>query len=260
MGAEPVRPERWDARLSRRPSGERRARSIAKRRAAGRLVRAGGIEPPRAYAQRIFAPLRLSPPPRAGFVVRTIPSPWRTRFRRCPSSLYTSPNRRAARVWLGIAISQGSPNLSSSAAPVSRRALSCGCAPSPLRLPFRHARMRSMIAGSAAAWRLRSESNRRTRLCRPLHDHSATQPGGGGSGSDPWWSGKPGSNRRPQPWQGYALPTELFPLRDGGNSATDPARCQLRGRTARPAPRNRGLSCSSRRGRRSVAGTPRRTC
>ena len=25
-------------------------------------------------------------------------------------------------------------------------------------------------------WRLRSESNRRTRLCRPLHDHSATQP------------------------------------------------------------------------------------
>jgi|GEM_PF-5709039 hypothetical protein len=26
-------------------------------------------------------------------------------------------------------------------------------------------------------WRLRSESNRRRRLCRPLHDHSATQPG-----------------------------------------------------------------------------------
>ena len=25
------------------------------------------------------------------------------------------------------------------------------------------------------------------------------------------WSGKPGSNRRPQPWQGCALPTELFP-------------------------------------------------
>lgn len=25
-------------------------------------------------------------------------------------------------------------------------------------------------------WRLRPESNRRTRLCRPLHDHSATQP------------------------------------------------------------------------------------
>src|SRR2546427_3407027 len=26
------------------------------------------------------------------------------------------------------------------------------------------------------------------------------------------WSGKTGSNRRPQPWQGCALPTELFPL------------------------------------------------
>ena len=25
-------------------------------------------------------------------------------------------------------------------------------------------------------WRLRSESNRRTRFCRPLHNHSATQP------------------------------------------------------------------------------------
>ena len=25
-------------------------------------------------------------------------------------------------------------------------------------------------------WRLRSESNRRPRLCRPLHNHSATQP------------------------------------------------------------------------------------
>src|SRR5699024_3471810 len=27
------------------------------------------------------------------------------------------------------------------------------------------------------------------------------------------WSGKPDSNRRPQPWQGCALPTELFPLK-----------------------------------------------
>ncbi len=25
------------------------------------------------------------------------------------------------------------------------------------------------------------------------------------------WSGKRGSNSRPQPWQGCALPTELFP-------------------------------------------------
>ena len=26
------------------------------------------------------------------------------------------------------------------------------------------------------------------------------------------WSGKRGSNSRPQPWQGCALPAELFPL------------------------------------------------
>jgi hypothetical protein len=83
-------------------------------------------------------------------------------------------------------------------------------------------------------WRLRPESNRRTRLCRPLHNHSATQPqnrflksnslkkGGGELPSPPpliqnrlifyqastikFWSGKRDSNSRPQPWQGCALP------------------------------------------------------
>ncbi len=30
--------------------------------------------------------------------------------------------------------------------------------------------------GPWGSWRLRSESNRRPRLCRPLHNHSATQP------------------------------------------------------------------------------------
>ena len=29
------------------------------------------------------------------------------------------------------------------------------------------------------------------------------------------WSGKRDSNSRPQPWQGCALPTELFPLKKG---------------------------------------------
>jgi hypothetical protein len=43
-------------------------------------------------------------------------------FRRCPSSLYTFP-ASFSRAWLGIAMLQGSPNLSSSASPVSRRAL-----------------------------------------------------------------------------------------------------------------------------------------
>ncbi len=59
-------------------------------------------------------------------------------------------------------------------------------------------------ARSAAEGRRRPESNRRTRICSPLRDHSATTPEG-------TWSGKRGSNSRPQPWQGCALPTELFP-------------------------------------------------
>ena len=46
------------------------------------------------------------------------------RLRCCPSSLYTFPDRISPiKAWLGIAISQGSPTLSSSASPVSRRAL-----------------------------------------------------------------------------------------------------------------------------------------
>ncbi len=124
---------------------------------------------------------------------------------------------------------------------------------------------------SGQQWRLGPESNRGRRLCRPLHNHSATQPwvdksmpscahkgtlphaGRGSHNQDAprsrtnlpappsrsavlasnsnadtrnnrllalpnrrWageiWSGKRDSNSRPQPWQGCALPTELFPL------------------------------------------------
>ena len=36
---------------------------------------------------------------------------------------------------------------------------------------------RSRCFGLSLIWRRRSESNRRTRLCRPLHNHSATPPG-----------------------------------------------------------------------------------
>ena len=40
------------------------------------------------------------------------------------------------------------------------------------------------------------------------------------------WSGKPGSNWRPQPWQGCALPTELFPRRSKSLAFTQPkSRC-----------------------------------
>ena len=63
-------------------------------------------------------------------------------------------------------------------------------------------------------WRRGSESNRRPRLCRPLHNHSATPPltyepnekRESLLASPTSWSGKRGSNSRPQPWQGCALP------------------------------------------------------
>ncbi len=92
-------------------------------------------------------------------------------------------------------------------------------------------------ARNREGWRPGSELNRRTRLCRPLHDHSATRPvthwiryerypdcgwnaqarAGRKNKTPGWpgfhciWSGKRDSNSRPQPWQGCALPTELFP-------------------------------------------------
>ncbi|MBN9072415.1 MAG: hypothetical protein J0H34_12655 [Rhizobiales bacterium] len=44
------------------------------------MVRAAGLEPAWGNPRRIFVPLRLSPPrTRRGFVVWTIPSPWRPR-------------------------------------------------------------------------------------------------------------------------------------------------------------------------------------
>src|SRR5436190_2612550 len=70
----------------------------------------------------------------------------------------------------------------------------------------------------AGEWRRESESNRRPRLCRPLHDHSAIPPrlekGKVPGLPSRIWSGKRVSNSRPQPWQGCALPTELFPRKE----------------------------------------------
>ena len=95
--------------------------------------------------------------------------------------------------------------------------------------------------------RLGPELNRRTGICSPLHNHSATEPVGCAvypprpaasatlhrkpalrrpkrknlvvrtrfrRGME-IWSGIRGSNSRPHPWQGCALPTELFPRRRG---------------------------------------------
>jgi hypothetical protein len=95
----------------------------------GKLVRAEGLEPSRALRPNGFsypatafaAPANLA----AGFGVWTIPSPCpdlAPGVRCCPSSLYTFP-AVSGRAWLGIAMLQGSPTLSSSASPVSRRAL-----------------------------------------------------------------------------------------------------------------------------------------
>ncbi len=94
-------------------------------------------------------------------------------------------------------------------------------------------------------WRRGSGSNRRRRLCRPLHNHFATPPGDtcnccqlrpfyqpaskenfevfsadANSHNEKrkllrlplvFWSGRRVSNSRPIPWQGIALPTELLP-------------------------------------------------
>jgi hypothetical protein len=69
-------------------------------------------------------------------------------------------------------------------------------------------------------WRRGPESNRTNRICNPGHNRFATAPEihipltKKGSNCFPFcgnWSGKRVSNSRPQPWQGCALPTELFP-------------------------------------------------
>ena len=70
--------------------------------------------------------LRLSPPLPcqglgSGLSLHRVPDTF-PGVRCCPSSLYTFP-AVSGRAWLGIAMLQGSPNLSSSASPVSRRAL-----------------------------------------------------------------------------------------------------------------------------------------
>ncbi len=70
--------------------------------------------------------------------------------------------------------------------------------------------------------RRRPDSNRGSRICSPLPyqlGYGAVTASKLTRGAQyrvpdllpPFQSGKPDSNRRPQPWQGCALPTELFP-------------------------------------------------
>ena len=111
-------------------------------------MRAGGLEPPRAFAQRIFLPstafaaaqdaistARL----RSGLSLHRACGDVR-RFRCCPSSLYTFPAGRSLRPGLARDCHlKGSPEFGQfciAGFPVSTQVV----ASSPLRLPFRHAR------------------------------------------------------------------------------------------------------------------------
>ena len=110
-------------------------------RAKGELVRAEGLEPSRAlrpngfsYPSTAFAaPAFLPQGLGSGLSLHHVPDTFPV-FRCCPSSLYTFP-AVSGRAWLGIAMLQGSPTLSSSAPPVSRRALKFFRL-SPMRLPI----------------------------------------------------------------------------------------------------------------------------
>jgi len=107
------------------------------------VVRAEGLEPSRGLRPNGFSCQRRLSPPSRGRVRGTL--------RQVCGLDYTftmavrpagaarlvstpSPPKSSVGDWLGIAISQGSPNLSSSASPVSRRALKLRL--SPMRLPI----------------------------------------------------------------------------------------------------------------------------
>ena len=97
--------------------------AVSRRERHEKLVRAEGLEPsrtlrsngfschygfrrPRLIASKVWGLDYPFAMPQISFGIR-----------RCPSSLYTFPNRNAdcsGRAWLGIAMSQGSPTLSSS--------------------------------------------------------------------------------------------------------------------------------------------------
>ena len=120
------------------------------------MVRAEGVEPSRGFPQRIFLPATACAASSCAFALERVCgldytfTVARSRFRCCPSSLYTfAPAVRPERLARDCHREEVSPNLSSSASSVSRRALN---RLSPLRLPFRHARTsRNLIAAAAAA-------------------------------------------------------------------------------------------------------------
>ena len=76
-------------------------------------------------------------------------------------------------------------------------------------------------------WRRDPESNWANRICNPGHNRFAIAPlskllsskkyGKARKLPQDIWSGKRDSNSRPIPWQGIALPTELFPQKRGSH-------------------------------------------
>ena len=112
------------------------------------MVRAEGLEPSRSLRPNGFSyPLRLSPPCRKARPGDAPASLWSGLYLHRDRSDCLRPAVGAARLvstpsppefsvgaWLGMAISKVSPNLSSSASPVSRRALKLRL--SPMRLPI----------------------------------------------------------------------------------------------------------------------------
>jgi hypothetical protein len=132
------------------------------------MVRAGGLEPPRGYPQRIFVPATAFAAPAtrrcgsqgswSGLSLHPAPTPDRLRgkprFRCCPSSLYTFPFPGLAR----DCRREVSPSLGSSASAVSRGAL-------------KSLQVRCVCHSATPAWRAKlyprcPESPRQTR--RPL--------------------------------------------------------------------------------------------
>ena len=94
--------------------------------------------------------------------------------------------------------------------------------PGPPRCASQGHGLRQPLDRQGKLWRREAESNRSRRICNPLHNRFAIAPrvklvhsNKKGKPGLPFlrlvWSGKRGSNSRPQPWQGCALPTELFP-------------------------------------------------
>jgi hypothetical protein len=114
---------------------------LANTAAQEQVVRAEGVEPSRAVKLNGFScHLRLSPPP-SGVCGLDYPFTLPRRFRGLGAArLVSTPSQteRSVRAWLGIAIS-GFPEFGQFCIAVSLRALKF--ASSPLRLPFRHARV-----------------------------------------------------------------------------------------------------------------------